>query len=318
MGKAVLAVFDSSREYVDKFLSYVKKKRSLPLEVVAFTDDQILFDYLSRNHVCALLYSQEDVIDQEDAEDTGCEKYIGHPNVGEFIYFGTRRNSKSRLKHINKYQSMEKILAELEKYLNLSAVSRIEDPPDNVQIYGIYAITPCPASLQASIRLAAGCAAAGSLLYIDLDRFPLLDQLLPIEQSCSISDLLYFYKINREQLKEILRKTVENMNGFDLLGAPLDMEDVEAIPEEDWPAFLQELSVCGEYDMVMLDMHEAFRDLEGIFSVCSRIYVTSDESSYAKEKMKKLKEYLLNKGREDLVRKMAMISTEELGYGIDR
>ena len=62
---------------------------------------------------------------------------------------------------------------------------------------------------------------------------------------------------------------------------------------------------------MILDMHEAFRDLEMIFSFCSRIYVISDDSGFAKEKMKKMTETFRNKDREDLIRKMTKISTEE-------
>ena len=311
MGKAVLAVFDNSREYVDRFLGYVKKKKNLPFEVVAFTDDQILGEYLSRNKVRILLYSQEEMIDEEEAEDTRCEKYIDHPHVGEFLYLGKRRNSRSRLRHINKYQSMETILEELLQIMDLSEEGKSANPVDIPTVYGIYMITPGIAALKTSLQIAAGCAAATSLLYIELDRFSLLDQVLPIEKSCSISDLIYFYRINREQMKESLRKTKETRNGFDLLGAPLDLEDLDAITEEEWPDFLQALADCGEYDTVILDMHEAFRDLEMIFSFCSKIYVISDDSGFAKEKMKKMTETLRNKEREDLIRKMTKISTEE-------
>lgn len=311
MGKAVLAVFDSSREYVDRFLAYVKKKKNLPFEVVAFTDDQILAEYLSRNKVRILLYSQEEMVDEQEAEDTRCEKYIGHPNVGEFLYLGKRRNSRSRLRHINKYQSMETILEELLQIMDFSGENQDIDHTEGPTVFGIYTVSPGFASLQTALRITASCAASTELLYINLDRFSLLDQVLPIEKNGSISDLIYFYRINKDQIKETLRKTKESRNGFDLLGAPLDMEDLDAITEEEWPDFLHELSNGGEYDTVILDMHEAFRDLEKIFSLCSRIYVISDDSGYAKEKVKKMTESFRYKAREDLIRKMTKIGTEE-------
>ena len=119
MGKPVVAVFDSSREYVDRFLGYVKKKRGILFETIGFTDDQSLEEYLSKNRVQILLYSQEEFVDEKESREGQCEKYIGHSNVGTFIYLGKRRNSRSRLKHILKYQSMETILSELNDYLDL-------------------------------------------------------------------------------------------------------------------------------------------------------------------------------------------------------
>lgn len=309
MSKPVVAVFDSSREYVDRFLRYMKKKRGIPFETIGFTDDQSLDAYLSKNRVQILLYSQEEFVDEQDSSEGQCEKYIDHSNVGKFIYLGTRRNSRSRLKHIVKYQSMEKILAELKEYLDL----RIEDDREawkgDIKIIGIYSPAPGPSTLPTSLRIASGFAAGSAILYMNLDRFPLLGQME--DRGSGISDLIFFYRTNKEQITETLKRTKERRNGFDLLCTSCDMEDVEELRIEEWQDFLYELAMRGEYDVLILDMYEAFRNLEEIFSICDEIYITTSEEPYAAQKTEKMKQFLLEKGRMDLLQKMTRISTED-------
>ena len=315
MGKPVVAVFDSSREYVDRFLSYVKKKRGILFETIGFTDDQSLEEYLSKNRVQILLYSQEEFVDEKDSREGQCEKYIDHSNVGKFIYLGKRRNSRSRLKHIVKYQSMETILSELNEFLDLRLEDNREEWKGDIKIIGIYSPAPGPSSLPTSLRIASGYSAGNAILYINLDRFPLLGQ--TEDRGSGLSDLIFFYRTNKAQITETLKRTKERRNGFDLLCTSCDMEDVEEIRVEEWQDFLYELAIRGEYDILILDMYEAFRNLEEIFSICDEIYILTSEDSYAKQKTEKMKQFFVEKGRTDLLQKMTRICTEDLKNGID-
>ena len=309
MSRPVVAVFDSSREYVDRFLRYVKKKRGIQFETIGFTDDQSLEEYLTKNRVQILLYSQEEFVDEKDCREGQCEKYIDHNNVGKFIYLGKRRNSRSRLNHIVKYQSMEKILLDLNEYLDLRTEDNREEWKGDIKIIGIYSPAPDSSTLPTSLRIASGFAAGNSILYINLDRFPLLGQ----KEDCGsgISDLIFFYRTNKEQITETLKRTRERRNGFDLLCTSCDMEDVEELRTEEWQDFLYELAIRGEYDVLILDMYEAFRNLEEIFSICDEIYILTSEGSYANQKTEKMKQFFLEKNRTDLLQKMTRISTED-------
>ena len=309
MSRPVVAVYDSSREYVDRFLRYVKKKRGIQFEIIGFTDDQSLEEYLTKNRVQILLYSQEEFVDEKDSREGQCEKYIDHNNIGKFIYLGKRRNSRSRLNHIVKYQSMEKILSDLNEYLDLRTEDNREEWKGDIKIIGIYSPAPDSATLPTSLRIASGFAAGNSILYINLDRFPLLGQ----KEDCGsgISDLIFFYRTNKEQITETLKRTRERRNGFDLLCTSCDMEDVEELRTEEWQDFLYELAIRGEYDVLILDMYEAFRNLEEIFSICDEIYILTSEGSYANQKTEKMKQFFLEKIRTDLLQKMTRISTED-------
>lgn len=302
MSKALLAVYDSSKEYVDRFLAYVKKKHNLYLESVGFTDLQTLEKYLSKNKVDLLLFSKEEFVDEKENKEYEYEQIFGNENIKEFVYLGKRRNSKSRIKHINKYQSMEVIISEITNILNIDSYEESNNTDAN--IVGVYALCSGKKALKMSLILSGQRAVRANLLYINLDRFSLID-------NCSISDLIYFYKTNKEKLKETLLKTKVTISGFDILSAPFDMNDIDEIGINEWPDFISELARIGSYDVVVLDMYEAFRNLEEVFNMCREIFVITDDGSEASEKLEKLKEYFLARKREDLINKISIINAEE-------
>lgn len=303
MSKALLAVYDSSKDYVDRFLDYIKKKHYLPFESIGFTDTKALENYLVRNKVDLLLYSKEEFVEETESLEPECELFIRHENVREFAYLGKRRNSKSRVNHINKYQSMKAILEEVRIILNEDNYYE-EREVKEINVAGIYAICSSKKALRTSLILTAQKASRSNLLYINLDRFSFIE-------NCSISDLIYFYKTDKEKLKETLIKTRATINSFDILSSPFDMNDIDEIKINEWPDFLSELSKAGEYDLIVVDMYEAFRNLEDAFDMCREIFVITDESRESQEKLEKLKSFFNARKRQDLINKISKISTEE-------
>ena len=142
MSKALLAVYDSSKDYVDRFLDYIKKKHYLPFESIGFTDTKALESYLVRNKVDLLLYSREEFVEEIESSEPECEQFIRHENVREFAYLGKRRNSKSRVNHINKYQSMKAILEEVRIILNEDNYFDEERETKKINVVGIYGVLP--------------------------------------------------------------------------------------------------------------------------------------------------------------------------------
>ena len=236
MKKIVLAVFDCSREYIDKFSDYIKRKKNLPFEILGFSNREALWNYVESNKIHVLLFSQEELVDDEKSGEETCEQFISHSNVGKFIYLGKQRKSKSTLRYINKYQSMETIIKEL---LELMEVDDSEELPQSFKMMGIYSVVPGEETFQASLSLASNLAMGSSILYLSFDRFSILDP----EQTgnSSISDLIYFFKTNPKQIKEELNKAVGHYRGFDYLTAPLEQSDMEELTSTEWKEFFSRL-----------------------------------------------------------------------------
>jgi len=199
---------------------------------------------------------------------------------------------------------MKTLLEEIRIMLNAEDFMDDEKENPNLNVIGIYALCPSKKSLKTSLLLSAQQALRCNLLYINLDRFSLIE-------NCSISDLIYFYKTNKEKLGETLIKTRVTINGFDILSSPFDQDDIDEIRINEWPDFLSEIARVGEYDVIVLDMYESFRNLEEAFDMCRQVYVITDESDESSAKLEKLKEFFRARKRNDLINRISKISTEE-------
>lgn len=308
-GKTV-AVYDSSESYIRQLLKYLNQKKEGWLEITGFTDTAALKEFLDRKPVDILLFSMEELVDEEEDSEEGYADFIRHKNVKEFIYLGERRNSKSRLRHINKYQSIKKILAELQEILLPRAdphSGTFADPNADVLLVGIYDPAQKGESIHAALDIAEELSMQKETLFIDFDRFPLIASITDSPGYGSVSDLIYYYKTNPERLREGLEEKRQRYHNLDFLTGPEDREDMSEIPEKEWPGFLKGLGAGGGYEAVVVYMSEAFSDLEFFFDCCAQVFLPAYEDEDAVQKMYLFAKFLYNKGRQDLFEKVQNI-----------
>lgn len=329
MAVKTVAVYDCSESYIEQFVNYVNRKKEQRMEVLGFTDLKALEDFLSRRSVDVLLFSMEDLVDEplvirdfseedipeeegrrnekEEDPESRYEKFIEHRNVREFIYLGERRNSRSRIRHINKYQSMKKILAELQEILAPKqdpGFDLTKEETERAALIAVYDPAQKCSSIQAALEIAEEFSVQKETLLIDFDRFPQISQITGTGESGSLSDLIYFYRTNPQRLKEGLEEKCRRFHNLDFLTGPEDREDMDEITEKDWPAFLKDLAVCGGYEVVVVYMSEAFKNLESFFDSCMQIYVPTYTDEVSTGRMYAFAKYLYGKGRKDLFEKV--------------
>ncbi len=303
MVRTHLAVYDESQSYVDRFINYSKKRLGMKDKIIGFTDTQALINYLQSNKIKILLISEEEWVKKKEDPEKINEKIIETQNVEKLIYLGERKNSKSKLLHINKYQSMNKILNEVEELID--AKEQKESFDSGVEIFGIYAPSSNDKVKGFACSICENLAQTKKVLYINLERFSGINTKLGIAKDSSISNLIYFYKTNPKKLREGLEDLKIKTNGFDILTAPLDMADIDEIELEEWKSFMNEIAIAGTYQAIVLDMHEAFNNLEPIFSMCKKVYMPLTGGKDEKEKVYEFKEYFEIRNRVDLLKKIS-------------
>ncbi len=306
MAKKNVAVYDDSEGYIQRFLEYVNSRGIAWLEVNGFTKTKALKEYLETNRVDLLLFSLETSVEEKGDREEEFEFFSNHANVREFVYFGERRNSRSQVRHINKYRSMEEILSGIQLVLFGEQEDKAALLPDEggAELVGMYDVYPSSISIRKAIEIAEGLAETQEVLLVDLERCSILSSLTGTNPDSSISDLIFFYKTNPARLKESLMKKKKRHNEIDILSSPEDPEDLEEIPEKEWPAFLKKIGALGGYDVVVVHMGEAFRSLIWMFEACSRIYMPDDGDPFRSAKMKVLSDFFANRGRKDLWKKI--------------
>ncbi|MBR3243348.1 MAG: hypothetical protein IKF90_11745 [Parasporobacterium sp.] len=313
-GKTV-AVYDNSESYIKSFLKYVSRRKESWMEIKGFTETDALEGFLSSRPVDLLLFSMEELVDEKENLESRYEKFISHKNVKEFVYFGERRNSKSRIRHVNKYQSAKKILAEIQEIL-LPEDEEEEDSEKNaekqVSLIGVYDPAQEGASVRAALEIAEELSVQKETLFLDFDRFPLVAAITGSEPSGTISDLIYYYKTNSRKLKEGLEEKCQHLGTLDYLTGPEDREDMFEIPEKEWPAFLRKLAFSGGYAAVVVHMGEAFSDLMSFFDSCSEVFLPVYSDNVSIQKHFLMSQYLYSKGRKDLFEKIQYLNEPSL------
>lgn len=311
-GKTV-AVFDSSESYIQHFLKYTGQKKERWMEITGFTEPEALEEFLERKPVDLLLFSMEELVDEEEDLEEKYERFISHKNVKEFVYFGERRNSRCRFRHVNKYQSMKKILAELQEILlpeEAEACGFEEDPEHPLLLVGIYDPSREGASVRTALEIAEELSVQKETLLLDFERFPLIPIVTGVFPSGTISDLIYYYKTHSRKLKEGLEEKRQSYHSLDFLTGPEDREDMYEIPEKEWPRFIRELAGCGGYEAVVIYMGEAFSDLIFFFDSCTEVYLPSGNDEVSNQKLRLLARYIRSKGRGDLLEKLQQVTYE--------
>ncbi len=303
MAKTHLAVYDESQTYVDRFINYSKKRLGMKTAIIGFTDTDALINYLKENKIKILLISEEEWINKDEDPEIFNERIIETEHVEKLIYLGERKNSRSKLLHINKYQSMNKILNEVEELFDAKDEEEVFDA--EADIFGIYSPSSNSKVKGFAYTICETLAQNKKVLYINLERFSGINTKLKISKDSSISNLIYFYKTNPKKLREGLEDVKIQTNGFDILTAPLDMSDIDEIELDDWKYFINAIAIAGEYQAIVIDMYEAFNNLEPIFSMCKKVYMPLTGGKDEKEKVYEFKEYFEIRNRTDLLKKIS-------------
>lgn len=305
-GKTV-AVYDSSESYIQQFLKYVNRRNERWLEVTGFTDTEALQEFLDKKPLDLLLFSMEELVDEEQDLEERYMPFIGHHNVREFVYFGERRNSKSKIRHINKYQSAKMILEELKEILfpkQEGTENAFPAAEEGAQLIGVYDPAGGGTSVSAALELAEELSVQKETLLLDFDRFPMIAWFTGFDSYGSLSDLIYYYKTNPQKLKEGLDEKKRRYHNLDFLTGPEDREDMKEMKEEEWPGFLKELARLGGYDAVVVYMGEAFSDLESFFDHCAQVFVPVHTDEVSTRKLYSFARHLNGRGRQDLFGKI--------------
>lgn len=312
MGRRLTAVYDSDPEYIKRFLDYAEDHHFRWIELIGFTDLKALKKYLDKNKIGLLLFSMEEMIGQNrgfEETERECENFAAHKNTELFVYLGERRNSKSVVEHIHKYQPASRIFAELRELLFSEEAEEAEGRPasDGPELLGIYSPGQDAGTLQVALDTAEAASARKEVLLIDMDRFSLLPEIAGVSPDCSLSDLIYFYRTNPLRLKEGLLEKRKRYESIDVLRGPEDMEDLEELKEKDWPDFLKTLADAGGYETIVIHLGEAFRNQESIFDLCSSIYTPLAENEESRQKMYKFAQYYCSNGRRDIYEKTVVV-----------
>ena len=287
MAKVTLAVLDSCRFYLERFLDYSKSIKNSPFEILGYYDLNILLKKLEDEKIEAVLFSPEIfknsdqcelknnlfqsgkncvclILGEQDSADIFNEKYAN-------LLHG------KKLSCINKFQPVDEILMQLQEILNINSYEKereISSIKNQYELIGLYS----PIAKGSHIKEAVAIAQSEKYrdkktLYINFDQFSGIDEWMDYPKNTDMTDVIFYFKTNPSKLGLALNKAKGQLRGMDCLSSPVDFTDLSELDEKAWPEFLSLLSSAGGYDIIILDILVVLLNFLKILDRCGRLII---------------------------------------------
>lgn len=298
---STLVIFDEDEEYVHNLMEYISDKNGIPFKVVAYSDFEKFEKHMNERGADLLLATSHSL--ECMGADIKAKKII-MLSEGEYVC------EEDDFPYVYKYQSVDKILGELLEYY--SEIDRRRGYPAigggrTTDIIGVYSPIGRCQKTSFAITLGQVMACERQVLYINLEEFSGLSQVLTRDFRNDLSDLMYHYRIAPDSIGIKLKATVCNIHGLDVVPPMNYSRDLRNVEAGLWKQMIEDIACAGIYDTVIVDLSNMVSDIFDILSICDTIYMPVKSDRISMSKINELEEYLLKTDREELLAKTIKI-----------
>lgn len=294
MGK-IFAICDLDRLYVKNLVQYINKRQTLPLQMQAFTSPELLKEYAAKHEIELLLISTEAMDEEITRLPIGKIVLLTEDGMLEIKGFPT----------VNRYQASGNLVREVMQHYGTGnmAVALAAAKLVTTRLIGVY--SPIKRCGKTSFALALGEAYAGKsrVLYVNMEDFSGFREMLQRDYRMDISDLLYFYREEKESAIVRAEQIAEKLGGMEYLPPALCPTDLRAVRTDEWREWLL-LLLQSKYDVIIIEPGEMVEGVEEILSLCDKIYVPVRNDKISAAKLADYEKYLLLSGWESLKGRM--------------
>lgn len=291
--KKVCAIYDADEQYAYRFINYVNDKKLMPYDVIMFTKNELLEEYLKDGRLEILLLS----------ENTGISD-LRNTNVGKIIKLSEDENTVVN-GSVYKYQSADTVVKEI--FRQLVGETQTHSHQDiltvNTDVIGVYSpIGRCHKTVL-SLALAMAASRKGKTLYINLEEFCGISEFVSLNQG-NLSDLIYHFRHNKNKLAKIFSETIISCNGFDYVPVCSSPEDFEEVMPEEWIEFIKYIISGSVYDTLVLDIGNVVHEPWKLMRVCRVVFMPCVSDIMGTNKVNMFEEYMKIMGQTDIINKI--------------
>lgn len=289
-----MAVCDSETEYAYQLVDYFSNKKGFPFQVQMFSSENNLKEYAKNHPILVALIAQKDF-----AED------IKTVPVEHILILGEDCEKEIKdIKIIEKYQSCERIIKELLDWLFQEGVlGRSISNSKEMKLIGIY--SPVGKCLKTSFSFVLGqlLGKKHKVLYLNMESYSGLGQLLQKEFSTDMSELIYYLQNSKEKFIYRMGSMAEKAGGLDILPPFDSFLDFVSVSGDEWIQLFQEIEKGSDYEYLILDLSDAVQGLFDILRLCDVVYTLSREDGFSMAKIAQYEEVLKKCNYEDVWKK---------------
>lgn len=237
----LLAVFDTDILYATRLMEYLKEADWECFEILLFTRQESLFDFLKYQKIDILLYGGE-LLPEELPKNK--IKYI-------FRLCKDRRLTKDKEEIIFKYQAASKIASDI-----ISRYTRLEDKAnkkvyDDMRFISIFAPVPGAEKISYSWSLAKILSNTRKVLFVSFEQLPTVFMTNKENTGQTMSELLYYLKENNSNHIINFRPYINYSEKLSYLSEPSHGFDLLSINREDISKLMDKIKEDKDYELVI-------------------------------------------------------------------
>lgn len=282
----VLAVCDKDAEYAQRLMEYISKKSTHLFRTMAFSDEKCLCEYARDKRIELLLIS----------ENMNAGR-LSELNIGRKITI-KEEASVSKYMEVYKYQSADKLVREAMSFYDAenNYLNNVFDKRRDKYVIGIF--SPVGGTRKTSFALTLGqlLSKNNAVLYINLEGFSGLSDMLGTRFESGLSDLLYYSKQKNINIGARLSEFTISMQNLDILPPAEFPEDIKYIKPVFWSELFSKILNETKYDHLIIEVGAEVSDICSLISFCDRVFVPLRNDKLAKAKNKDFMEYVKNAG----------------------
>ena len=288
MKQKIFAICDMEEAYALRMAEYMLEKMRLPYALHLFTKVDELEKFMEQEEIEILLIA-------ESALELLREEYVRQQVVQMFVLQeNDMREDELPASCISKFQSPEKIIS-----LLIESVEGLADwhrsgtqTETEVKLIGIY--SPVKRCLQTSFALTMGqmLAREHRVLYFNFESYSGFGQLLGREFLADVTDVMYYFRCDKEKLALHLPTIIQNVNGLDYIPPMQSQTELWETDGRQWLELCRNIAQIGQYEYIILDLDDGMSGLFDLLRECYKIYTITRDDSFAVAKLNQYEQIL--------------------------
>ena len=300
MKKATFALCDYEVDFANNFIEYFLQNERLNFDVLVFYSVDEIEKYLETRNIDLMLITNSMLLKLDNDE-----------NIGQIIVLSEGEISKKYSEYpvIFKYQRTDKIISEL---LNCYAKNVKEDSDTSpykskVELIGVYSPVKRCKKTSFSLGLSQILAESKSVLYMNLEEYSGLLNILGGNCKGDILDLIYFERQKSGNCILKLKSMVSRFGDFDYLEPAKYTEELKKIEAGEWVWCFEKIMIQSGYERIIIDCGEIINGIIDILNICTRVYMPIRTDFISLEKVNQFEDYIDETGNLELKSKIQKV-----------
>ena len=275
MKKKMIALCDSDRHYLERLQENLEQKDSFPFAVDTYTSADALEKNIA-DHEYELILAAGEAFEK-----------LKRKGTDSLVLLKEKGISDADVCSIRKFQSADGIRKDILELCAEGDGSDVVFDNDGLKTKLIGVYSPVGRDIQTSFSLLTGqfLAKKKRVLYLNLEPFSGLSEMLDNRVDRDITDLIYYLVSGKEKLRYKLESMVNNIGGLDYVSPAFSFLDLGQVSAENWLLLINTLRECGNYDYLIIDLSEIIQGVFDILKECDVVYTIAQKEGLGPAKL---------------------------------